>query len=136
MNRRFSWRLRCPCLVTGALLCFLEGVSFAREPAPPPPARSATAAREGHPARTTPVSGAREAGRPSGSSGTVAQSERLAFAQAIEQGLAQMAVCHISHHPLDGLRSSEHACPLLLADAGATPSYALGVFTVIFSRML
>jgi hypothetical protein len=29
--------------------------------------------------------------------------------------LARIALCHISHHPRDGLRPDQHACPLYIA---------------------
>jgi hypothetical protein len=32
--------------------------------------------------------------------------------------LARIYLCHISHHPRDGLRPEQHACPLFIAAAG------------------
>jgi hypothetical protein len=102
MNHHFSWRLRhaCACLVAGAgaSLCALEGVSFAQERASDP-----TPSGEPH--------------GPSASIGTVEPGEGRTFSRAREPALALMPVCHISRHPLDGLPPSEHACPLLFADA-------------------
>jgi hypothetical protein len=31
--------------------------------------------------------------------------------------MARIDLCHISHHPRDGLRPEQHACPLFIADA-------------------
>lgn len=31
--------------------------------------------------------------------------------------LARVRVCHISRHPRDGVPATEHACPLVIADA-------------------
>jgi hypothetical protein len=64
-----------------------------------------------------PSGGAHDARPPWAPSGIVARSEGLTVVQALERLLAGMPVCHISRHPLDGLRASEHACPLLFADA-------------------
>jgi len=39
-------------------------------------------------------------------------------------GVAPVHLCHISHHPRDGLRPEQHACPLFVArarPAGAPP---------------
>jgi hypothetical protein len=36
-------------------------------------------------------------------------------------GLARIYLCHISHHPRDGLRPEQHACPLFIA-AGSDPA--------------
>lgn len=38
--------------------------------------------------------------------------------------LAAARLCHISHHPRDGIRTALQACPLLVADADATVSSA------------
>jgi|HubBroStandDraft_5_1064220.scaffolds.fasta_scaffold283210_2 hypothetical protein len=39
-------------------------------------------------------------------------------------GVAPVHLCHVSHHPRDGLRPEQHACPLFVAraqPAGASP---------------
>jgi len=66
----------------------------------------------------------------------VAVSDGFAFAQAVEQELARMPVCHISRHPLDGLRVSEHACPLLVADAATPRLRSFGTVMTIPSRVV
>jgi hypothetical protein len=39
-------------------------------------------------------------------------------------GSARIHLCHISHHPRDGLRPEEHACPLFIAGRPAVRSAA------------
>ena len=38
--------------------------------------------------------------------------------------LAGIRLCHISHHPRDGVRAEIHACPLLIADSNVSVSPA------------
>jgi hypothetical protein len=42
-------------------------------------------------------------------------------------GMARINLCHISHHPRDGLRPEQHACPLFIANAPrSAPPLPLG----------
>jgi len=34
---------------------------------------------------------------------------------------ARIRICHISHHPLDGVPAEEHACPLFIAEVSVAP---------------
>jgi hypothetical protein len=41
------------------------------------------------------------------------------FVLPAEGAVAGIRLCHISHHPRDGMRAALHACPLVVADADA-----------------
>jgi len=87
-------------LVAVALLVSFEGVSYARTSAQPLRATIETAAVDGK------------------SSGVVNSDEAPAVVRpTIVNELARIRICHISRHPRDGAPATEHACPLVVADA-------------------
>jgi hypothetical protein len=59
------------------------------------------------------ISHARTTGQPLR---TATEAARVAQPTIVDE-LARIRVCHISRHPRDGVPATEHACPLVIADA-------------------
>ncbi|HXW33734.1 MAG TPA: hypothetical protein VEJ87_04085 [Acidimicrobiales bacterium] len=87
-------------LSVAALLVSFEGVSQARTTAEPLAGREAPAAESPRAPGNVPDA-AQMAARPT----------------RVETGIARIRICHISRHPRDGVPATEHACPLVVAEA-------------------
>jgi hypothetical protein len=99
-------RYRTSCVLAFVSVLAVEGTSYARATASPDRAwveeSSEDAGAGVGVVDAAPVSGSSFAD-PDGAEGAV--------------GTARIYVlCHISHHPRDGLRPEQHACPLFIAD--------------------
>jgi hypothetical protein len=103
MTRLISLRTPGHLFVAVALLVSFEGVSYARTTS--------------QPLRTTSETSAAVS---AGSAGT---KEASVIHAPSEDGVARIRICHISKHPRDGVPATEHACPLIIAEADAvTPA--------------
>ena len=123
MNRTLLRQLYRISLVASTWLV-LESVSFADTSAPPrSSAGIRAAASPQEPTGESSASGREPLLSPAQSErgrvdwrNVLDPSKAHALARMLESALARARVCHISRHPRDGLRASEHACPLLFAD--------------------
>jgi hypothetical protein len=105
MSRFISLRIPGHLLVAVAMLISFEGVSYARTTAQPLRAvTEASAAADGKAA------------------GTASAKDGSAIHSASGDEFARIRICHISKHPRDGVPATEHACPLIIAEADATVS--------------
>jgi hypothetical protein len=116
---RFAFgRRQCAALVALVPLVAFEHVSFAQTPRIEVP-RALSFGVPGADADVTPQRAAERAGDaqpmflpPVSTQGFVLATERLAKVRTFVE-------CHISRHPLLGMRSAELACPLLFAAASS-----------------
>jgi hypothetical protein len=103
MNRLISLRTPGHLFVAVALLVSFEGVSYAR-----------TTSQS---LRTTLETSA------AASAGSARTTEVSVVHTTSEDGVARIRICHISKHPRDGVPATEHACPLIIAEAdGVIPA--------------
>jgi hypothetical protein len=108
---------------------FMEGVSFAKSPTPRSCARggasTSTPASSLEPA-SFPMAGAtRELNR----SATREDADAMLRPTDAPTTAARVRICHISHHPLDGVRTPDRTCPLYFAGAGTIDSSSSPVIT-------
>jgi hypothetical protein len=96
MSRFTSLRTPGQLLVAVAVLVSWEGLSYARTTT--------------QPLRATIEANATEAKSAGSNPDAVVQ-------PTIADPVARARVCHISRHPRDGVPATEHACPLVVADA-------------------
>lgn len=118
----------CQCALAIVTVLSVEGVSFAGTTAGP----TASVAAQG----ATPVA--------TGHSLNLSASLRdlAALASEMDEGasgasssdvLSGIRLCHISHHPRDGIRAEVHACPLLIADFDVASSQSTDVSIAVVS---
>jgi hypothetical protein len=103
MSRFISLRTPGHLLGAVAMLLSFEGVSYARTTAQP--LRAVTEAAAAGDSKAADIASAKD--------------ESVIHSTSGDE-FARIRICHISKHPRDGVPATEHACPLIIAEADAT----------------